>query len=82
MNELVRTKKRNAELMIDYLTLEIECKAALAALAVSSEVVDKLKIKIEQERSRLRALTDPLAKVEAELKLAKAERDELKSLST
>ena len=81
MDKLDRINKKMKDMIVERLSLEIEASAALAALEVSSEAVDNMKLRIEQEQSRLRGLRNELDAAEAALSEAKTERDELKSRS-
>ena len=81
MDRLARINENLRETLIERLALEIEAKAAKAALAVSSESMDLMKIRIDQEQDSLRGSQYELAEAEDALRKAKEERDKLKSRS-
>ena len=79
MSKLERINKNTTEMRVAVATLEIEAKAAKAALAVSSEALDQLKEKIEQTESLIKGLQNEIASEKEKLQTAKEERDKLKS---
>ena len=81
MSKLDRIKNNAAEMRAAVATLEIEAKAAKAALKVSSEAMDILRIEIERYQSLLLGTQNEIERIEEKIKIAKKERDELKSRS-
>ena len=81
MSKLDRIKNNTTEMRVAVATLEIEAKAAKAALKVSSEAMDILRIEIERYQSLIKGTQNEINRIEEKIKIAKKERDELKSRS-
>ena len=79
MDKLERINKNISEMRAAVAALNIEAKAAKAALAVSAEALETLRTKIEHEESLLRGIRNEIEEAEAALRKGEEERDKLKS---
>ena len=81
MSKLNRIKNKIKQMRVTVEALELETKAAKAAMAVSAEALERLRTKIEHKESTIEGLRNEIARKEEKIQTAKAELDKLKSRS-